>query len=487
MKIRIFMLLTASVILLASCQEGVTADFDSISSDSINQYIEFSSDIEDISSTSTSSAVVSQPDDKSSSAVSDTSSEIIIPPASSTTIDIPSTPADSSEEEEEPITITEPLDTLYNSLESYVCHPSHCCTTIPAAVSHYFEKNFNIYRYYYSKLSSSAKEVYDKIDQEIKKGKAFAEISFNGNEDAFNKYYQDNIWPAYYTYVLDNSWAFFLPSAVSVSYNGSVIKIKFPFIYTDTEILDTFAKIHEFILQAQSNLSSSMSEFEKELSLYNFVCHSIIYTQENPKDAYNLTGAVNGKGVCEAYSEMLKLLFDSVGLKSMAVVGSSKENNEGHKWNMVCIDGQYAYVDATYGDTSTSNKGETKYILNADNSKDAVINYAYFNIDDISLLKINTLKKQENSYTFPSLPSCSAHISYYDHYKINIHNKQEAEEYLKKVAYQIKIKGKRYFHIQSDALTHDEILGILQKKHVRLKKYTYTGAIERGSLVEITI
>jgi len=157
-KIRIFMLLTASVILLASCQEGVTADFDSISSDSINQYIEFSSDIEDISSTSTSSAVVSQPDDKSSSAVSDTSSEIIIPPASSTTIDIPSTPADSSEEEEEPITITEPLDTLYNSLESYVCHPSHCCTTIPAAVSHYFEKNFNIYRYYYSKLSSSAKK-----------------------------------------------------------------------------------------------------------------------------------------------------------------------------------------------------------------------------------------------------------------------------------------------------------------------------------------
>ncbi len=383
-----------------------------------------------------------------------------------------------------PDSSVKPLNILINSVEKYSGASEAKSSSVKTAISKYFSGSFSVYRYYYSKLDSAQKVIYDEIDRQVKQGNQTANTSFSGD---FNAYFENNIWPAYYSYILDNTWAFFLPMEISVEGSSSEMTIKFPYIYSDSQIINTFAKINAFITQAQSNLSSSMSDYEKELSLYNFVCHSMEYSRSNPTDAYNLTGAVNGQGVCEAYSEMLKLLFDSVGLKSLTVIGYSKENNEGHKWNIVCIDGQYTHVDATYGDTSTSNGGKTKYISNLDNSKDAVLNYSYFNMNDSFLFSINSLTESESSFTFPALPACNANLSFYDYYGCNVNSKQDAENYIMRVAQQVSTKGKTYFYIKSNSLSHNDIANVLNK-YVSIKSYSYVGIeIQKGSLVEIQL
>lgn len=60
------------------------------------------------------------------------------------------------------------------------------------------------------------------------------------------------------------------------------------------------------------------------------------------------------KAVCEGYTNLFNALCSSVGIKAIGVGGFTKNKNGtispfGHAWSLICADGQWGLVDATWG------------------------------------------------------------------------------------------------------------------------------------------
>lgn len=123
----------------------------------------------------------------------------------------------------------------------------------------------------------------------------------------------------------------------------------------------TMKKADEIIA---SVIKPGMTDFEKELALYDYVITHAEYDYVNyrnntiPDESYRAYGIlVKGIGVCEGYSEAMALLLNNVGIECTIVV--SDEMN--HAWNIVRIDGIWYYLDVTFGDGMSSAGGTRMY------------------------------------------------------------------------------------------------------------------------------
>ena len=99
--------------------------------------------------------------------------------------------------------------------------------------------------------------------------------------------------------------------------------------------------------------NSSLREDQKALLLHDRIIIHCEYDYQNylndaiPTESYTEYGViVNGKAVCQGYAEAYQYLLGLVGIDSY-ICSSDKLN---HAWNIVCIDGDYYYVDVTWDD-----------------------------------------------------------------------------------------------------------------------------------------
>lgn len=119
-----------------------------------------------------------------------------------------------------------------------------------------------------------------------------------------------------------------------------------------------------------SGITAGMSDYEKELYIHDQLAARVEYV--GTENAHNAYGAlVEGKAVCDGYSEAFGYLLRQAGIKSYIAIGASIKPNSseavGHAWNYVCIDGKYYQVDVTWND-----QGETLYHMYF-NQTDAVM------------------------------------------------------------------------------------------------------------------
>lgn len=80
--------------------------------------------------------------------------------------------------------------------------------------------------------------------------------------------------------------------------------------------------------------------------------------QYDPYETFDLKNEISqGFAVCEGYSELVKDIFDYIGIDSKLVTTHYNDGTlqKGHKWNVVMLDGKYYNFDTTYG-ASTSVK-----------------------------------------------------------------------------------------------------------------------------------
>ncbi len=100
---------------------------------------------------------------------------------------------------------------------------------------------------------------------------------------------------------------------------------------------------------------------------------------------------VNKKAVCAGYSKAFKYLMDKIGIECMYITGEVKEGL--HAWNMIKLEGDYYYIDTTWGDRSDTDKVKSS----------EGIYYNYFCITTDELLIDHT--PDESNY---KLPKCIA-------------------------------------------------------------------------------
>ena len=162
------------------------------------------------------------------------------------------------------------------------------------------------------------------------------------------------------------------------------------YAYTKEEAAARMQQIEEAAQQILGKIPSGADSYTVVKSLYEYIILNTDYG-EKTKDHQNISSVLlDNVSVCNGYAKTLQFLLNKKGIPCIVVNGSARGN---HAWNIVCIDGEYYHVDATWGDPS--------YNTDSDRAIPAAqIDYSYLCIPTEQIGIDHTASKEF------SLPSC---------------------------------------------------------------------------------
>ena len=101
--------------------------------------------------------------------------------------------------------------------------------------------------------------------------------------------------------------------------------------------------------QIDAMLPANATTYDKVKAVYSYLIDLAEY--ESSDDDQNIAGIFwKKRAVCAGYARAVQYLLERMDVPCIYVEGDSKDSDEGHAWDIVEIDGQYYYVDATNGD-----------------------------------------------------------------------------------------------------------------------------------------
>ena len=218
-----------------------------------------------------------------------------------------------------------------------------------------------------------------------------------------------------YNYLMDDHPEYFWLDKFSWRYNGStqlITSIDMIYCYAQSEIPSLKQRIDSEVGKICAGLTAESSDYEVLLAAFEGIIELVDYDtltleategEENadgePDELRNLVGTfVNKKVVCVGYAKALQYILQKYGIESACI------NNEDHSWNLVKIDGDYYYVDATWGDASNTDP---------DRNEDIGIKYGFM---CMTTEELETLDSHDIPDDVP-VPECTA--TEYDYFVQN--------------------------------------------------------------------
>ena len=92
------------------------------------------------------------------------------------------------------------------------------------------------------------------------------------------------------------------------------------------------------------------SDYEKIKYVYETLIRDTEYDLNAPDNQTIYSALVGKRSVCQGYAKSMQYLLNAMGLECTLIQGTAQ--GEPHGWNLVKSDGEYYYVDATWGDNS---------------------------------------------------------------------------------------------------------------------------------------
>jgi hypothetical protein len=146
----------------------------------------------------------------------------------------------------------------------------------------------------------------------------------------------------------------------------------------------------------QKETGSDVTDYDIVKYVYDTLITDTDYNVDAEDNQNIYSVFVNNESVCLGYAKATQYLLLKLGIECTLVHGVVEEN-ESHAWNLVKADGDYYYVDTTWGDASYQNDGNsTGY------SYSTSVNYDYLCVTTEQLLRTHSI----DSYL--SLPLCTA-------------------------------------------------------------------------------
>ena len=121
------------------------------------------------------------------------------------------------------------------------------------------------------------------------------------------------------------------------------------YIYTESEFSEIQNAMEAGFQEVSSLIPADASDYEKVRIVYTYVIDNTQYQASD--DDQSIAGVFWKKeAVCAGYAGAVQYLLERIGVPCIYVDGSTQGSTEGHAWNIVKLDGEYYYVDATNGD-----------------------------------------------------------------------------------------------------------------------------------------
>ena len=121
-------------------------------------------------------------------------------------------------------------------------------------------------------------------------------------------------------------------------------------------------QIDEIVEAWFAGISINDTDYDKAKYVYELLALNTEYV-ENAQDSQNIISVfIHQKTVCQGYACAVQYLLEQLGIQSVIVSGMAL--GEPHAWNLICLDGEYYYMDATWGNNGYRNKEgkETPFI-----------------------------------------------------------------------------------------------------------------------------
>lgn len=144
-----------------------------------------------------------------------------------------------------------------------------------------------------------------------------------------------------------------------------------------------------------ADIPEDASEYDKVKAVYEKIIFSTNYDLD-ALDNQNIASVFLGNSsVCQGYAKATQYLLNHLGVMCTLVQGTV-DTGEAHAWNLVRVDGDYYYVDTTWGDAS--------YRMEDGSGQEELpeINYDYLCVTTQDLLRTHRIESVVN------MPECTA-------------------------------------------------------------------------------
>ena len=198
--------------------------------------------------------------------------------------------------------------------------------------------------YYFKLLSEDEQRIYRQM--------------LNGIRERQNEFYltsadEDVISKVYHALLKDHPELFWVHNREEVyttSYKGTdYCRFSPGYTYTEQEISEILTEMQNAVNEVNAEITQNASDYDKVKMIYTYLIDHTEY--EASDDDQNIAGVFwKKKAVCAGYARAVQYLLEQLGIPCIYVEGSARDSDEGHAWNIVKINGQYYYVDATNGD-----------------------------------------------------------------------------------------------------------------------------------------
>lgn len=107
------------------------------------------------------------------------------------------------------------------------------------------------------------------------------------------------------------------------------------------------------------NVYPDASDYDKIKYIFDMIVMQTEYDINSEDNQNVISVLLNKRSVCQGYAKTMQLLLNRLGIPCSLVTGSVS-SGERHAWNIVCADGEWYYLDATWGDASYIRSDESE-------------------------------------------------------------------------------------------------------------------------------
>lgn len=244
----------------------------------------------------------------------------------------------------------------------------------------------NTNKFYYNQLNEDEKIIYTSLLE-----------GFKNYEDTIQVHVENTsiVENIFYSVMNDNPDIYWVKNYQGVFYRNEEGRydIKPNYFYGKNKCEEIDKIIEEVKKEFLANAYGKQTDYEKIKYVFEFLSENVKYGGDLSL-CQNIDSAfVQKETVCAGYAKATQYLLESVGVECIYVTGvatNSEGKTEDHAWNIVKCDGDYCYVDTTWGDQTDQNGVELE---GTDN-----INYDYLCCSEATLSKSHVI---EGDYDYP--------------------------------------------------------------------------------------